>query len=557
MGSGVTAEALHELPLFDQCAVEDLRAVASAAAGRREVAEGDVVCAEGEIADRWWIVIDGIADVTVGGIYTATIGPGESIGELALLDGEPRGATVTAVSDMTLQEVDGAAFLDVLRASPTLSIALLRELATRLRATTLRPPAPSRTKRAAAAPRAPIATEPTEFDPWAPGYVRDPYPHLAAVRETAPLQWSEALSSFIVTRYEDVHRLARDRSTIGSVTTIPRADDAGEDPPGPRPGHRMMINKDGSDHMRLRRLVSKVFTPRAVTSWQARAEDIVERLLGAAGERDELDVIADYALPLPTQVISEMLGMPRDDEAQLRAWSHALVTGLDTLRTPEAEEAFNTAGRAMNEYLDQVVADKRTAPADDILTALLAAEEEGVSLSDKDVVAQVLLLYIAGHETTVNLIGNGLTHLFRFPAQLALLHVEPGLDANAVEEVLRFDSPAQVTRRIAVEDLKIGDTVVPAGTHVTLALASANHDPRKWGDSADEVDIARPGANEHVSFGGGAHFCLGASLARMEGRIALPRLVRRFPQMAPAYDEPQWAERFTLRGVETLPVTLR
>jgi cytochrome P450 len=167
------------------------------------------------------------------------------------------------------------------------------------------------------------------------------------------------------------------------------------------------------------------------------------------------------------------------------------------------------------------------------------------------------MLYIAGHETTLNLIGNGVTHLFRFPDQLDRLRLEPELDANAVEEVLRFESPAQLTRRVNLEPIEIGGVSIPAGSHLTLSLASANRDPRKWGPTADALDIARPGANEHVSFGGGAHFCLGASLARLEGKAALPRLVRRFPKMAPAYDEPAWTNRMTLRGVEKLPVTLR
>ena len=268
-------------------------------------------------------------------------------------------------------------------------------------------------------------------------------------------------------------------------------------------------------------------------------------------------MIADYALPLPAQVISEMLGMPPDDTPTLRAWSRTLAKGLDPFSTPEEEDASAQAGRAMTTYLEQVLDDKRALPGDDILTALLHAEEAGDVLDDNEVIAQVVLLYIAGHETTLNLIGNGITHLFRFPDQLERLRTEPGLDANAVEEVLRFESPAQLTRRVNLEPVEIGDVAIPAGSHITLCLASANRDPRKWGDTADTVDIARPGANEHVSFGGGSHFCLGAVTRAPRGQDRAPRLVRRFPKMAPAYDEPAWARRVTLRGVESLPVTLR
>jgi cytochrome P450 len=168
-----------------------------------------------------------------------------------------------------------------------------------------------------------------------------------------------------------------------------------------------------------------------------------------------------------------------------------------------------------------------------------------------------MLLYVAGHETTANLIGNGLTNLFRFPEQMDLLRADSGLDANAVEEVLRFDPPAQFTRRVNREPLEVGDVTIPEASLLTLALGSANRDPRKWGPTADVLDITRPGANEHVSFGGGSHFCLGNALARLEAQVALPKLVRRFPRMQPASPEPAWLHRITLRGVETLRVVLR
>jgi cytochrome P450 len=397
------------------------------------------------------------------------------------------------------------------------------------------------------------------FDPRVDGFHEDPVAHWAAWRDAGRVHWSEPLESYVVTHYEDVHRLTRARELIGSVTTmaLPEGPNPDGTMPRPRPGHRMLINKDGAEHLRLRRLMSKVFTPRAVTRGQERAETIVETLLAAAQERDHLDVVNEYAYPLPAQVITEMLGMPHDDAPQLRTWSRTLVRGLDPFVSEEEQEHAREAGRAMVEYLDQIVADKRAQPADDILTNLLEAEDAGDVLDDKEVREQVLLLYIAGHETTLNLIGNGVTHLFRFPDQLQLLRGEPDLDSNAVEEVLRFESPAQMTRRITLEPIELGPETIPANSHVTLSLASANHDPQKWGPTADVLDLARPGANEHVSFGGGAHFCLGASLARLEARIALPRLVRRFPAMAPAYDEPTWVPRVTLRGVDTLPVTLR
>lgn len=555
----VTVEELHALPLFEGCEPRDLVPVVEAVSATRTVGEGEVICAEGDKADRWWIVVDGMADVTVGGLYTATIGPGETIGELALLDGELRGATVKATTDMTVHEVDGHQFLDALLASPTLALALLRELAVRLRATNVRLPAA-----VASAPLRPTLPPPptgpaAEFDPRSPGYHQNPQVLMASLRESSAVHWSDAISSWVVTRYEDVHRLSRSRALAGSVTTI-EANDAQDCPfahDKPRPGYKMLIRRDGDDHTRLRRLMSKVFTPKAISQWQERADLITAELLDHMADHTEVDVIAAFARPLPTQIISDMLGMPPDDSGQLRTWTRVLTRGLDPFSTPEEQEASAQAGREISDFVREVVTDKRTAPREDILSTLIEAEEAGTVLDEDEIVAQVLLLYIAGHETTLNLIGNGVTHLFRFPEQLDRLHAEPGLDANAVEEVLRFESPAQLTRRVNLEPVEIDGVTIAPGSHVTLALASANHDPRKWGPNADVLDIARPGANEHVSFGGGAHFCLGASLARLEGKTALPRLLRRFPRMTPSYDEPDWLPRMTLRGVDTLRVTLR
>lgn len=549
----MTPAELEQLPIFGGCLPEDLRPVVEAITGTREVGAGEVVCAEGDKADRWWVVEDGLADVTVGGLFVGGIGAGETIGELALLDGEPRAATVTAVTAMRLVEVDGEGFVGALLASPRLSVALLHELATRLRSANLRPqrtPAPS--------PPVSPAVEVRSLDRRVADDLADPAAHFAAVRESVGVQWSEELSSFLVTRYDDVYRLCRDPALAGSVTTLSSADVEATRTAGTRPrgGHRMMIRRDGDDHFRLRRLVAKAFTPRGLLLWRERAEAIVERLLAAAQERVQIDVIADYALPLPAQVISEMLGMPQEDTARLRTWSRALSRGLDPFSSAAEEQASQDAGRAMSDYLRLVIADKRKATADDILGALLSAEVDGQRLDDNDVVAQVTMLYIAGHETTMNLIGNGVTHAFRFPDQLDRLRADPALDANAVEEVLRFDGPAQLTRRVALQPMVVGGVDMPRGTHLTLCLASANRDPRKWGSTADVLDLARPGANEHVSFGGGPHYCLGASLARLEAGIALPRLLRRFPRMQPAYEQPAWGNRMTLRGVESLPVML-
>ena len=557
-----TAVKLSGLELFEACTDEDLAGLTRAVTGVRRVAEGEVVCAEDEVADRWWIVVEGQADATWRGLYLGTILAGETIGELALLDGKPRTATVTATTDMVLQELEGEGFVAALLETPPVAVALLRQFASRLRATDRLPVLPATRPRPPARPR-PVTlnvTYPPAFDPGVDGYFEDPYAHLAPLREQAAVHWSEAIRSWVVTRYEDVHRLSRDRSLLGSVgTQDPAATLAGQASAAARRRRldKTMTRRDGEDHRRLRRLVSMVFTPRAVSSWKDRADRLAEQLLGEAADKGAIDVMSEFALPLPVQIISEMLGMPSADIGQLRDWSRILTRGLDPSITPEEDEAATAAGRAMFDYLAQVVVDKRKDPGDYILTALIQAEEAGDRLDTEEIQAQVMLLYIAGHETTANLIGNGLTNLFRFPEQMDVLRADPGLDANAVEEALRYDSPAQFTRRVNRQPLEVGGITIPEASLVTLALGSANRDPRKWGPTADILDVARPGANEHVSFGGGSHFCLGNALARLEAQVALPKLVRRFPRMEPASTEPAWMHRITLRGVETLPVVLR
>ncbi|MDQ1567606.1 MAG: hypothetical protein QOF96_2486, partial [Actinomycetota bacterium] len=454
-----TAVKLSGLELFEACTDEDLAGLTRAVTGVRRVAEGEVVCAEDEVADRWWIVVEGQADATWRGLYLGTIRAGETIGELALLDGKPRTATVTATTDMVLQELEGEGFLAALLATPHVAVALLRQFATRLRATDRLPVLAATRPRPPARPR-PVAvdvTDPPAFDPGVDGYFEDPYAHLAPLREQAAVHWSEAISSWVVTRYEDVHRLSRDRSLLGSVgTQDPAATLAGQASEAARRRrlNKTMTRRDGEDHRRLRRLVSMVFTPRAVSSWRDRADRIAEQLLAEAADKGAIDVMSEFALPLPVQIISEMLGMPSADMSQLRDWSRILTRGLDPSITPEEDAAATAAGRAMFDYVGQVVVDKRQDPGDDILTALIAAEEAGDRLDTEEIQAQVMLLYIAGHETTANLIGNGLTNLFRFPEQMDILRADPGLDANAVEEALRYDSPAQFTRRVNRQPLE-------------------------------------------------------------------------------------------------------
>jgi cytochrome P450 len=317
-----------------------------------------------------------------------------------------------------------------------------------------------------------------------------------------------------------------------------------------------MLNLDPPDHDRLRRLVSKVFTPRTVERLRPRVAELVADALDAVEARGDthMDVIADLAFPLPFQVISEMLGMPAADRDELRSLSHTMTKMLDPIVDLDEARAAAAASDTMLRYVHAAIASKRAHPADDLLSALVAAEDEGEMLSEPELVAQVILLYIAGHETTVNLIGNGVHALLGHPDQLARLHADDAPVVNAVEELLRYDSPVQFSRRITLADTEIGDVSVPAHTMVLTCLGAANRDPAKWGPTAEELDLGRPGAAQHVSFGSGIHHCLGAALARLEAQEAIPALVCRYPGLTAIEGGAVRNDRIVLRGFDRLPV---
>ena len=267
------------------------------------------------------------------------------------------------------------------------------------------------------------------------------------------------------------------------------------------------------------------------------------------------DVGEQLAFPLPFDVISVMLGMPESDRDQVAEWSSALVKTLDPIITEADLFEAASAGRKMNALIDDVIEWKRANPADDLLTALIAAEEDGDRLTSRELRDQIQLLFVAGHETTVNLIGTGIYELLSRPEQAAILRDDPSLDADAVDELLRFVSPVQFSRRITLQPIEIDGHAIDAGTFVMAGLASANHDPAKWGDDAGELDVRRKGAGQHVAFGSGSHYCLGASLAKLEAQAAIGGFLRRFPN-AQVSGDPAWNGRINLRGLERLEVTL-
>jgi cytochrome P450 len=321
-----------------------------------------------------------------------------------------------------------------------------------------------------------------------------------------------------------------------------------------------MLFRDPPDHTRLRALVAKAFTPRRVDALAGRIEQLTDELLEEPARRGHLELMGEFAYPLPARVICELLGVPKEDEAFIVSQAPALGIGLDPapMRTPESVTAANKATDALIAYLDRLIDERKRTPADDMLSALIAAEESGESLSHDELVSTVLLVLIAGHETTANLIGNGTLALLRHPEQLARLRNDgerdPELMRSAVEELMRYDGPIQMVERITLDPVVIAGREIPPGRIIICLTAAANRDPAVFTDP-NSLDLGRT-PNPHVGFGGGAHFCLGAALARLEGRIAIGALARRFSRMRLLDTKPAWRPSFTIRGLRELPLGL-
>jgi len=397
------------------------------------------------------------------------------------------------------------------------------------------------------------------FDPFAPGFTDDPYPQYAALRAAAPV-YQHPLGFWLLTCYDDVSWLLRaslsveDRNIAASPLLELREQMYGEE--AVRPRGVSMLDRDPPDHTRLRRLVSKAFTPRAVQALRPRITGLVDSMLDAAEQEGRVDLVDALAFPLPFAVIAEMLGTPPADHERIRALTGTVVRSLEPVADPAVASAITAADSELTAIAAGMIAWKRAHPAGDLLTDLINAEDDGDVLDDDELIAQTLLLYIAGHETTVNLIAGGTVALLRHSDQLALLRSDPALIAGAVEELLRYDSPVQASRRITLEPVTICGVTIPAGAFVMASLGSANRDEGFWGPDAAELRLGRTNARQHVSFGAGPHHCLGASLARLEASIALARLTARFRGLA-LDGQVAWNGRINLRGPAHLPVSLR
>ncbi|HVA42283.1 MAG TPA: cytochrome P450 [Acidimicrobiales bacterium] len=398
------------------------------------------------------------------------------------------------------------------------------------------------------------------FDPSDLAFLRNPYPVYDRMRDSAVIP--EAEGSWFLTRHADVLSALRDPKLssnpahrrederMGSLRSIPFLADG---------TLALMLLADPPDHTRLRRLANRAFTPRAVEGLRPRVAELVDGLLDRVEESGgeaggEADLMAGLAEPLPVMVICDLLGVPAQDWDQFKPWSTAIARVLDRDAGPDAMDQALPAVVGFVQYFAALVEERRDRPTDDLLSRLIAAEEEGESLSRPELFAMIILLFIAGHETTTNLIGNGSLALLRHPDQMAAWRQDPSLAVPAVEELLRYDAPVQVTARTAMATTEISGLVLQPGDSVVCGLAAANRDPDYMDDPG--ALILRRGVPGHVSFGHGMHHCLGAPLARLEGQEALGRLVARFPDLVLAQDDPAYRAHFVLRGLASLPVSL-
>jgi cytochrome P450 len=403
----------------------------------------------------------------------------------------------------------------------------------------------------------PRAVTPVElgFDPADPAFIADPYPVYRRLREDHPILWNPATNQWLLSRHADVNRLLRDRRLGRTYLHQSTHSEMGRpDPPAwHAPFHELndagILDMEPPDHTRLRRLVLKAFTPRTVESMRTRIEAIVDDLIDGFAGAGEVDLIAQFAEPLPVTVIAELLGVPEADRHLLRPWS-ADICLMYELDPPEA--SARKAVRASLEfsaYLRDLLAERRRRPSDDLISALAAVVDDGDTLTEAELIGTCVLLLNAGHEASVNGAGNGWWTLFRHPVALAALRADPALLPSAIEELLRYDTPLSLFERWVLEPIEVEGVAIPRGDEVALLFGSANRDPAVF-DQADALDLARD-PNPYLSFGAGIHYCLGAPLAKLELGIAFGTLLRRVPGIE-LVEPPRWKPTFVLRGLQEL-----
>jgi cytochrome P450 len=398
-----------------------------------------------------------------------------------------------------------------------------------------------------------------EFNPLSPEFQANPYPYYDMLRENMPILFFSDWGNWFLTRHEDNVAALKDARFGRDILSIMTREEMGwqEDPPHLRPLYQMqeewMLLRDPPDHTRLRTLVHKAFTPRMIERLRERAEAITNDLIDKAQANGGMDLIDEFALLLPVTVIAEMLGVPVSDYAMLHQWSTGLAHTLEMAQSPEVAERGAEVTVEFSAYIREMIAERRKNPQEDLISALVATEAEGDKLSEDEMVSMCILLLFAGHETTVNLIGNGTLALLRNPDQWEKLKADPSLVKSATEELLRYDSPVQMTARWVLEDCEFAGHQLKRGQQVSTMIGAANRDPARFANP-NQLDITRD-SNPHIAFATGIHFCIGAPLARMEGQIAFAALARRLPNLKLVNENPPYRNTYVLRGLAELPVT--
>ncbi|MFE7466672.1 cytochrome P450 [Streptomyces sp. NPDC057499] len=397
------------------------------------------------------------------------------------------------------------------------------------------------------------------FDPWSPAFVADPYPAYAALRATGRVHRFEPTDQWLVPHYADVSALLRDRRLGRTYLHRFTHEEFGRTPPpaAHEPFHTLngqgLLDLEAPDHTRIRRLVSKAFTPRTVEGLVPTVRRLAAELVDSFVEAGGGDLLTAVAEPLPVAVIAEMLGVPESDRGLLRPWSAAIVGMFELNPSEETARAAVRASLDFSAYLRELIAQRRENPGTDLISALIAAHDEGERLTEQEMISTCVLLLNAGHEATVNTTVNGWWTLLRHPEQLAALRADHGLLPTAIEELMRYDTPLQMFERWVLDDIEIDGTVIPRGSEVALLFGSANRDPARFTDP-DTLDLARRD-NPHITFGAGIHFCLGAPLARVELAASFGELLRRAPGLRLAA-EPEWNPGYVIRGPKELRVEL-
>ncbi|HZF88981.1 cytochrome P450 [Streptomyces sp.] len=397
------------------------------------------------------------------------------------------------------------------------------------------------------------------FDPWDPAFLADPYPAYAELRATGRVHHYEATNQWLVPHHADVSALLRDRRLGRTYQHRFSHEDFGRTPPPPEhePFHTLndhgMLDLEPPDHTRIRRLVSKAFTPRTVERLKPYVEALAAELVDGLVRRGGGDLLAEVAEPLPVAVIAEMLGVPESDRAPLRPWS-ADICGMYEL-SPSEETAAKAvrASVEFSDYLRELIAERRKEPGDDLISGLIAAHDEDDRLTEQEMISTCVLLLNAGHEATVNATVNGWWALFRNPGQLAALRADHSLIPSAIEELMRYDTPLQLFERWVLDEIEIDGTTIPRGAELALLFGSANHDPAVF-TAPDRLDLTRA-ENPHISFSAGIHYCIGAPLARIELAASMRALLERAPTLILA-SEPRRKPNFVIRGLEGLAVEI-